>query len=293
MKLRQLEIFQALMQGGTTKNAARLLLVSQPTVSNMIKQFEDQLGFKLFNRIGGRLHPTREAEVLSKSLERVFANVDAIENLVDDLRDSKIGTLKIFASPSLGYTILPPAIANFKREHPEVKISFDMLSNKAIAAGLDSHQADFGLTITALDHPSLKGQVKREGLLVCAIPKNHPLSQKNFILPKDLTSNFFISYPRYSPIGVIVDDAFKEHGEILKADVEVHYCYTACKLVNAGVGVAIVDEFSLLGQDMPNIVTRPLKTNSRIDVTLSYAKANQLSRLANVFIEKYLWRDVQ
>ena len=86
LKLRQLEIFQALMQGGTTKNAARLLLVSQPTVSNMIKQFEDQLGFKLFNRIGGRLHPTREAEVLSKSLERVFANVDAIENLVDDLR---------------------------------------------------------------------------------------------------------------------------------------------------------------------------------------------------------------
>ena len=113
MKLRQLEIFQALMHGGTTKNAARLLLVSQPTISNMIKQFEDQLGFKLFNRIGGRLHPTREAEVLSKSLERVFANVDAIENLVDDLRDSKIGTLKILASPSLGYTILPPAIANF------------------------------------------------------------------------------------------------------------------------------------------------------------------------------------
>ena len=281
------------MHGGTTKNAARLLLVSQPTIGNMVKQFEDQLGFKLFNRIGGRLHPTREAEVLSKSLERVFASVDSIDNLVNDLRDSKVGTLKILASPSLAYTILPPAIANFKREHPEVKISFDMLSNKAIAAGLDSHQADFGLTITAVDHPSLEGQVMREGLLVCAIPKNHPLSHKKIILPKDLISNFFVSYPRFSPIGVIVDDAFKEHGEVLKADVEVHYCYTACKLVNAGVGVAIVDEFSLLGQDMPNIVTRPFKTISRIGVSLSYAKANPLSRLAKVFIEEYLWRDGQ
>ena len=281
------------MHGGTTKNAARLLLVSQPTIGNMVKQFEDQLGFKLFNRIGGRLHPTREAEVLSKSLERVFASVDSIDNLVNDLRDSKVGTLKILASPSLACTILPPAIAKFKREHPEVKISFDMLSNKAIAAGLDSHQADFGLTITAVDHPSLEGQVMREGLLVCAIPKNHPLSHKKIILPKDLISNFFVSYPRFSPIGVIVDDAFKEHGEVLKADVEVHYCYTACKLVNAGVGVAIVDEFSLLGQDMPNIVTRPFKTISRIGVSLSYAKANPLSRLAKVFIEEYLWRDSQ
>lgn len=281
------------MHGGTTKNAARLLLVSQPAVSNMIKQFEDQLGFKLFDRISGRLHPTLEAEVLSKNLERVFASVDAIENLVNDLRDSKVGTLKILASPSLGQTILPPAIAAFARERPEVKISFDMLSNDAIATDLDSHQADFGLTITAVDHPSLEGPILREGLLVCAIPKDHPLSRKKFILPKDLIANTFVSYPRFSPIGIIVDDAFREHGEVLKADVEVQYCYTACTLVNAGVGVAIVDEFSLLGQDMPNIVTRPFKTISRVGVTLSYAKANPLSRLAKLFINDYLWGGVK
>ena len=291
MNLRQLEVFQALMHGGTTKNAARLLLVSQPAVSNMIKQFEDQLGFKLFDRVSGRLHPTLEAEVLSKNLERVFASVDAIENLVNDLRDSKVGTLKILASPSLGQTILPPAIAAFAHERPEVKISFDMLSNEAIATDLDSHQADFGLTITAVDHPALEGPVMREGLLVCAIPKDHPLSRKKFILPKDLIATTFVSYPRFSPIGIIVDDAFREHGEVLKADVEVQYCYTACTLVNAGVGVAIVDEFCLLGQDMPNIVTRPFKTISRVGVTLSYAKANPLSRLAKVFINEYLWRD--
>ena len=291
MNLRQLEVFQALMHGGTTKNAARLLLVSQPAVSNMIKQFEDQLGFKLFDRISGRLHPTLEAEVLSKNLERVFASLDAIENLVNDLRDSKVGTLKILASPSLGQTILPPAIAAFAWERPEVKIGFDMLGNDTIVTYLDSHQADFGITITAMNHPSLEGRVLREGLLVCAIPKDHPLSRKKFILPKDLVGTTFVSYPRFSPIGIIVDDAFREHGEVLKADVEVQYCYTACTLVNAGVGVAIVDEFSLLGQNMPNIVTRPFKTTFRVGVTLSYAKANPLSRLAKLFINEYLWRN--
>ncbi len=291
MNLRQLEVFQALMHGGTTKNAARLLLVSQPAVSNMIKQFEAQLGFKLFDRISGRLHPTLEAEVLSKNLERVFASVDAVENLVNDLRDSKVGTLKILASPSLGQTILPPAIAAFARERPEVKIGFDTVGNDTIVTYLDSHQADFGLTITAINHPSLEGRVLREGRLVCAIPKDHPLSRKKFILPKDLLGTTFVSYPRFSPIGIIVDDAFREHGEILRADVEVRYCFTACTLVNAGVGVAIVDEFALLGHDMPNIVTRPFKTSFRVAVKLSYAKANPLSRLAKLFIDEYLWRD--
>ena len=137
MNLRQLEVFQAVMYGGTTKNAARLLRISQPAVSNMVRQFEDQLGFKLFDRIGGRLHPTLEAKVLTKNLERVFASVDAVENLVNDLRDSQVGSLKIVASPSLGQTVLPPAIAAFVRDRPEVKIGFDTPPNEAIITHLD------------------------------------------------------------------------------------------------------------------------------------------------------------
>jgi DNA-binding transcriptional LysR family regulator len=289
MNLRQLEVFQAVMYGGTTKNAARLLRISQPAVSNMVRQFEDQLGFKLFDRIGGRLHPTLEAKVLTKNLERVFASVDAVENLVNDLRDSQVGTLKILASPSLGQTVLPPAIAAFVRDRPEVKIGFDTPPNETIISHLDSHQADFGLTITSVDHPALESRVLREGRLVCALPKDHPLTRKKFIHPRDLADTTYISYPPFSPIGMIVDDAFREHREVQHADIEVRYCFSACTLVNAGVGVAVVDEFALYGATMPNIVTRPFRTNRRVVVKLSYAKANPLSRLAKLFIEQYLW----
>ena len=187
---------------------------------------------------------------------------------------------------------LPPAIAAFAHDRPEVKIGFDTMGNDTIVAYLDSHQADFGLTTTAINHPSLENRTLREGRLVCAIPKDHPLARKKFVLPKDLVGTTFISYPRFSPIGIIVDDAFREHEEIFRADVEVRYCYSACKLVNASVGVAVVDEFALMGNDMPNIVIRPFRTTSRVAVILSYAKANPLSRLAKLFIDEYLWRNV-
>jgi hypothetical protein len=72
----------------------------------------------------------------------------------------------------------------------------------------------------------------------------------------------------------------------------VRYCFSACTLVNAGVGVAIVDEFALYGTTMPNIVTRPFRTSRRVVVKLSYAKANPLSRLANLFIDQYLWHGI-
>lgn len=291
MNLRQLEVFQAVMQAGTTKNAARLLHISQPAVSNMVRQFEDQLGFALFERIGGRLHPTLEAKVLSKSLDRIFASVDAVENLVNDLRDTQVGTLKIVASPSISQTVLPPAIAAFVRDRPEVKIGFDALPNETIISHLDSHQADFGVTITTVDHPALESRVLREGRLICALPRGHPLARKRTIKPGDLAGATMISYPRFSPIGIVVDDAFREHGEMQHVDIEVRYCYSACTLVDAGVGVAVVDEFAINPAIMPNIVTRPFKTTQRVPVTLSYAKQNPLSRLANIFIHEYLWQN--
>ena len=291
MNLRQLEVFQAVMHAGTTKNAARLLRISQPAVSNMVRQFEDQLGFALFDRIGGRLHPTLEANVLSKNLERVFASVDAVENLVNDLRDTQIGTLKMVASPSIGQTVLPPAIAAFVRDRPEVKIGFDTLPNETIVSHLDSHQADFGLTITKVDHPSLESRVLREGRLVCALPQGHPLTKKREIRPRDLAEVTLVSYPRFSPIGIVIDDAYREHGEIQRVDIEVRYCHSACVLVNAGVGAAVVDEFAVDPSTMTRIVVRPFKTNHRVPVTLSYAKQNPLSRLAGIFLEDYLWRN--
>jgi len=289
MNLRQLEVFQAVMNSGTTKNAARLLHISQPAVSNMVRQFEDQLGFALFDRIGSRLHPTQEARVLSKNLERVFASVDAVENLVNDLRDTQVGTLKIVTSPSLGQTVLPPAIAAFVRDRPEVKIGFDTPPNDVIIAQLDSHQADFGLTITPINHPTLESHIVRDGRLVCVLPKGHPLSRKRTVSPKDLAETTYISYPRFSPIGSIVDNAFREQGEVQQVDIEVRYCYSACTLVNAGVGVAVSDEFAVDPVAMPNVVTRPLRTQQRAPVLLSHAKANPLSRLARLFIEEYLW----
>ena len=94
MNLRQLEIFRAVMQGGSTKNAARLLLISQPAVSNMLRQFEDQLKFKLFERVSGRLRATHEADVLYENTEKLFSDFDAVQNLVEDLSDTQAGALK-------------------------------------------------------------------------------------------------------------------------------------------------------------------------------------------------------
>jgi DNA-binding transcriptional LysR family regulator len=290
MNLRQLEIFRAVMQTGSTKNAAQLLLISQPAVSNMLRQFEDQLKFKLFERISGRLHATHEADVLYGNSEKIFSNFDAIKNLVEDLRDTQAGTLKILSSPSFGQSVMPQAIAMFLKDRPSVKISFDNISShENIVDQLNSDQAELALTIMPINHPSINSQILRRGQLVCAIPKGHPLSKKKKIHPRDLRNTRLISYPRFSSIGLVVDEAFREAGEHQQINITVRFCFSACTLVEAGAGIALVDEFTVGGENFSNLEIRPFKSSQQIKVSLSHSRQRPPSRIATAFVEGYLW----
>jgi DNA-binding transcriptional LysR family regulator len=130
----------------------------------------------------------------------------------------------------------------------------------------------------------------RSGQLMCALPKGHPLCEKKVIEFHDLRSVNLISYPRFSPIGQIVDDAFHDANETQQINIEVRFCFTACTLVNAGACVAIVDEFTATMANQENVEIRPLQTNKKVTVSLIYPYDKPLSRLARTFLDDYLWQ---
>src|SRR3546814_3324616 len=81
MNLRQMEVFHAIMQTGSVTAAARVLHVTQPAVSAVLKHCEEQLGLKLFERTGGRLQPTREAEAIFPDIAGVFGQLEEVKDL--------------------------------------------------------------------------------------------------------------------------------------------------------------------------------------------------------------------
>src|SRR4051794_19818016 len=111
MNLRQLEIFRAIMTHGSVSEAARSLHVSQPSVSNVLKHAEQTLGVQLFERVGGRLLPTPEAELLFPEVEQIYDQLGRINSFVRDLRTGSSGRLSLLANPTLANTLLPLAIA--------------------------------------------------------------------------------------------------------------------------------------------------------------------------------------
>ncbi|MGE4528213.1 MAG: LysR family transcriptional regulator [Rhodospirillaceae bacterium] len=288
MKLRHLEVFRAVMSAGSTLGASKILLISQPAVSNLLKQFEAQLGFPLFLRSGGRLRPTREAHSLYEESEKVFAAFAMAGNLARDLRLGVAGTVRIVSNPSLGNTFLPPILTRFKRENPNAFVRFDTVSNDRVLADLVSDAADFGLTICRLPHPVIESTVLCSGQVMCVMRADHPLAEKSRIFLNDMRGQMFVSYPQDTAIGSVMRDVFIEQEERHAPSMEVRAVLTAVELVRAGYDMALVDEFTVRSISSEGLIFRPLLTERRVPLVLSMPRHATLSNLSRNFIELYL-----
>src|SRR3546814_1206589 len=97
---RMMEAFNAVMEAGSVSAAARCLGVSQPAVSRLLKQFEDDLGFPLFHRAKGKLTPTPEAHRLSVDVGNALDGIDRVRRSAEDVRRPGAGQLRPGVPPA-------------------------------------------------------------------------------------------------------------------------------------------------------------------------------------------------
>lgn len=285
MNFRQLEVFRAVMATGSVSDAARLLHVSVPAVSRVLSHTEHRLGFALFERIKGRLHPTAEARLLYQEVEQVYAGVRRISDIAQELAQRRYGLLSVVSSPSIGQQLVPEAIARYHMGHPEVRLRFHCLSHELLKEQLLAGRVDVGISTLHMEHPQLTTRTIARSELVCICPWTHPLAESPSVAIADLLSHELISYPNDTPLARRIQTLFAAHGESARASIEVGSPHNACALVHAGAGMALVEEFSL--QSWPKAHFRMLRVEGAAPIfaDLVHLRSAPLSPAAQGFIE--------
>ena len=283
MNLRQIEVFRAIMLTGGISDAARFLGVSQPNVSRLIRHTEDRLGIKLFERIKGRLYPSAEALTLYEEVEKAYLGIRLVHDMAQDLALSRTGRLRLVCSPSLGLTLVPKAITAFRAQRPGLRIGLEILPQAALLERVLTHQADLGISMFPSDHPNLKVETLCRGRLVCVLPADHALAAMPAVTPADIAGHPLISYDRDTPQGQLIDQAFASERVPRDIAVEVRFGHTACALVQAGAGVALVDEFSVTGGIFPGLTIRPFRPEKWFDLSIVRDRLRPLSTAAEGF----------
>jgi DNA-binding transcriptional LysR family regulator len=284
LNLRQIEVFRAVMTTGSISGASQLLFVSQPAVSRLLSHTESRIGFALFERVKGRLYATPEAKKLFREVEHVYAGVQRINELARDLQENREGILNIVSSPSIGQAVIPQAVAAFRVKHPNVKFTFQYLGYAPLVERVLNHQADIAVTILPVEHPNLEMTELGCGRLVCICPYNHPLSRLATLTVADLLPFPMVSYDRSSPFGRLVVALFEGAGETLRTAIEVGSPQNACSLVQAGAGIALVDEFSVRSWPANEFVVRPVQGAPVLHANLVHLRFEPMSQLALSFV---------
>ncbi|WP_439494972.1 LysR family transcriptional regulator [Bosea sp. (in: a-proteobacteria)] len=285
LNLRQLEVFRAIMITGSISGAARLLSVSQPAISRLLAYTEDRLELRLFERVRGRIQPTPEARRLFTEVDQVHQGVLRVNELAEELRERGTGSVRIVASPSVGQTMVPDAIARLRQRFPDLRVEFEILTLLEVIAKITSARADLGVSVLPVDEPTIQSQVMTEGRLMAIMPRDHPLARLRVVRPADIAPYPLIGFGPQTPYGYIVEQALASSPEPIKVSTVVRFTPVACAMVRAGAGVAVVDEFVLRGRTWPELVSRPLAPITRVRAHLLTLRYEPLSRTARAFVD--------
>ncbi|HED6219313.1 TPA: LysR family transcriptional regulator, partial [Campylobacter coli] len=195
MKIKDMEIFLDLLNTQSPTNTANNFSITQPNVSIIIKNLEQDLGGALFERLGKKLLPTPKALYLGKIwLKLVQDYYKSLEELNDE--NTLLGEIKIAATQSITEHFLAPILFDFKSKFSNVKIHFQTQNSKECLNLLKNGDIEFAiveaeLNPTLIDHEGLKMEFWQKDELVVA-SSNKNLSQKEFYIDELLKQKWIL-----------------------------------------------------------------------------------------------------
>ena len=273
------------MQTRNLTEAARLLRVSQPAVSQTLKELEGQLGIPLFVRSGSRISPTGEARMLLPDIERLLAQSGAVESRAMEMRDAGAGGLSLASIANVAGVILPRAVAAFARERPRVRLRVNgYVGRDEVLRQVRQEGADLGFVHAPIDDPGLAIEPVMQGRMVCVLPKGSPLAALQAIAPAHLSSHTIILADATATPGMLLRGRLETLGIRLERVIETNFSYAAIGLARQGLGIFITDPTILMSGLAAGLAIRPIVPDLVVVLAAVYSRHRPVPRLAVRFI---------
>lgn len=277
MRLRHIEIFQAILQAGTISGAARLLNVSQPNVSRVLGHAEQQLGFALFERGAQGMVATREGRRLIPEVRELYSHLQAISSLTEQMKKGKGQTVRLGAAHAFSQMVVAPVLVEYHKQATLVNVELVTEHFSTLCQNILQEQLDFALVFGQQIPSNLVSEVLFQSCMVALVPKDSP--QNGPVSLEWLCSNNLLMMQRQDPLGRILHRALLNKSLRPAASLYIKTYSVIADMVLAGAGAGIVDLFTAHRYaDQLKIlpITQPLP----FDVTLISRRDARQSRAA-------------
>lgn len=222
MELRHLRYFLAVAEHCHFRNAADELLVSQPTLSQQIKDLERELGAALFERVGRRARLTQAGETFRDYARRALDVLEEGQAVLNEFDDLLRGRLTVGTVQTVNAYLIPKVVARVASEHPQVNLKVEELSASEIENRVLSGSLDFGVSFTPTTNREFDVEHLFEEQLVLVLHPDHPLAGRKKIPVSHLSKERFCLLDRSFCTRRLIEECFRDGGATLHVAVEMN-----------------------------------------------------------------------
>ncbi|MFC1563664.1 LysR substrate-binding domain-containing protein [candidate division KSB1 bacterium] len=285
MELRHLKYFLVLSEELHFGRAAKKLFIAQPPLSRQIKNLEEELGVKLFERTKKYVRLTPYGEYLREESQKIFTHVEMIKNHLSLLNKGITGQITIGYIGSVMHSLLPQVLKILKVEYPNIHTILSEIGNDQQIEAIRAGNIDIGFMRTPFDTPDLKTETIYTETFSLVLPNNHPLTESKKICLKELADEPFISFTRSCGGGEMHNKIYRlcgREGFTPKTVHETSQTNSIIRLVESNLGYAIVPTSIKTGFNCNVSFFELDHYPERIDLLLGYNPENITSAAKNV-----------
>ena len=285
MIFRQLQAFHAVIEKGTVTSAAQSLGISQPAISNLLAQLQAKTNLELFKKDRGRLVATPEASILFTEIDTVVRGLSRVDHVISNLQNERVGSLQIAVTHAVSFGFMTGLVSEFVRDYPNIDVLYQTRYSHNIQEWVESGLVEIGVSELPVLNENLISHPLR---FVCrlAIPESSPLVELKEITPKDLDNIPFIEMGADHIISHRIRQLFLDSNARLRIKCQSHLFRSLLEFVKTGLGVALIDPFTLANDDGKGYVVRPFKPSIYLDMAIIHHKSRPISSVGLKFIEQ-------
>lgn len=284
MDIRTLRYFVEVVRQQSFTRAAERLFVTQPTISKMLKNLEDELNCTLLIRDGRKLLLTDTGRVVFARGEVILAEFRQLEAELSDINHLNKGLLRLGIPPMVGMLMAGP-ISLFRQRHPGIELKISEFGGLAVQQAVSNGELDIAMTALPVEDGSGLSTLPLFSHPMCVlVPRSGEWLRREMVTPEELGEYPLLIYNEEFALSRQLMQLFSKHGVKPRIAVRSGQWDFLAAMVQAGVGIAILPEPICQRLDKQTLRWLPLQSDLRWQLGMIWREGVYLSRSAQAWL---------
>ena len=286
MDITNLQTFVTVAEIGSFSHASEQLFLTQPAISKRIATLEEELGTRLFDRIGRKLSLTEAGQALLPRARSILLAVEDSRRAISNLSSHIGGKLSIGTSHHIGLHRLPPVLRQFNKNYPEVELDIHFMDSEEACRAVEHGDLEIGIvTLPLTPSSSLHTLEIWPDPLSIVVGKTHPLLRQKQVTLETLSQHTAILPATGTYTREVLERAIQHSNSQLKVGLATNYLETIKMLVSVGLGWSVLPD-SMLDKGIKRIALKDIQLHRTLGIVWHAGRTLSNAALAMVEIVK-------